>query len=334
MWGANVRKASRHPGHQPREEQADQGKRNEIDFNEFDLNLLRVFDLVMREGNLTQAGKKLGRTPPAMSQLLSRLREIMGDPLFKSSGRSMVPTQRAKEIAPQVQAGLDLLRVTLTQERSFEPKTSNRTFIIDMPVGADSFLTPQLASYAAVHAPGVRFIISSDRAGELLNELRTGETELAIDHEKLAGPDMRHSLLYADPFVVISRKNHPAIAAAGGKLTLDLYNKAEHVAVTWTRGQGDSPMDVRLRQVGVNRNCRVLVPTISSLPAVVEATDLLAAMSLRVARRIQRHWDIDIHEAPYAIEAVALHLVWHERFDNDPGHIWLRNVFATVGAEI
>ena len=113
-------------------------------------------------------------------------------------------------------------------------------------------------------------------------------------------------------------------------MSLELFRSADHVVVSWSRGRGDSPMDVRLARIGIKRKCRVHVPTLSALPGIVEATDLFASMSQRVGRRIQKNWAVDVHTAPFDIGPVTLYLVWHNRFDSDPGHVWLRNAFKHV----
>ena len=46
-----------------------------LNFRTLDLNLLRVFDVVMAERNLTRAAERLSLTQPAVSNALKRLRE-------------------------------------------------------------------------------------------------------------------------------------------------------------------------------------------------------------------------------------------------------------------
>jgi DNA-binding transcriptional LysR family regulator len=298
-------------------------------FDKLDLNLLRVFDLIMREGNLTRAGKRLGRKPPAMSQLLGRLRRELGDPLFESSGRNMIPTRRANEIAPCIRAALEEVRIGLTRPRSFDPRSAQRTFAIDIPAGGDYVIAPLLIEHAQKYAPGVSFRISNDRASILRQELRSGETDLAVDYEEVEDGDIRHKLLYNDPFVVIARRGHPEIARQGG-LTPELFNRIGHVAVGWTRTRGESPVDVRLAKFGIKRQPKAYVPTIGAIPGIVARTDLVAMLSIRVARHMEKHWAIESHTAPFEITPVPLHLVWHMRFDSDPAHMWLRTALEDV----
>ena len=57
-----------------------------VNFRTLDLNLLRVFDAVMAERNLTRAARNLAMTQSAVSNALRRLRSAMGDELLVRAG--------------------------------------------------------------------------------------------------------------------------------------------------------------------------------------------------------------------------------------------------------
>lgn len=301
-----------------------------VDLESLDLNLLTVLELLVRTGSAGATADRLGRTTPWVSQALTRLRTQLGDPLFFHDGRRMIPTERALQLAPGVGRALAELRQIIATEPRFEPASSLRVFRIDIPVGGDLVLAPTLTAFAAERAPGVGFVITSSRAGEVWPELQAGEIDLAIDYVELDDDeDLRHKLLYDDPFVVMTRRNHPAVAAAGG-LTREVFAKARHVAVSWARNPRESPVDRRLADVGIKRRSSVFVPSIAAIPGVVEATDYFAMLSRRTARTLARHWQIDIHECPFEFQPIPIYIVWHRRFDADPGHAWLRNAMVDV----
>ena len=79
-------------------------------FGNLDLNLLRVFDEVMVERSLTRAGLRLSMTQPAVSNALKRLRETLGDDLFRRNGFGVEPTAYAETIWPTVRDALQQLR--------------------------------------------------------------------------------------------------------------------------------------------------------------------------------------------------------------------------------
>lgn len=300
-----------------------------IDFANLDLNLLKVFDILMQERNLTRAAERLNKSTGATSNALKRLRDELRDELFETPGRGMVPTRRALEIAPFISTALGQLRSGLSSEPKFDPPTARRTFTIDMPVGSDFLIAPTLIAHAAKHAPHVTFNILSDRATVLRNELRYGETELAIDHEIVESDGLKHTMLYNDPFVLLARKNHPRLAK-GKSVTTELYSELQHLGLSWARTKGDSPVVARLTKLGIERRYGIMVPTLGCIPAIVENSDLVASMSERVGRNFARRWNIDVHPFSFQMVPIPIYLVWHERFDGDPGHVWLRDAIKSA----
>ena len=71
-----------------------------INLRTFDLNLLKVFDVVMSERSLTRAAHKLALTQPAVSNAMRRLRERLGEDLMRRDGQGLSPTPRALALWP------------------------------------------------------------------------------------------------------------------------------------------------------------------------------------------------------------------------------------------
>lgn len=300
-----------------------------VDFSDLDLNLLKVFDIIMQERNLTRAAARLGKSVAGTSHALRRLRTELKDELFETPGRGMVPTRRALEIAPCIRECLGALRVGLAAEPTFDPKLTQRTFTLDIPVGGDCVFAPALMRYADKHAPGVSFRLLSDRAQVLHGELRYGETDIAIDYDVPDAEEFRHELLYDDPFVLMSRRNHPALPK-GRKITAELYQGLPHVGLSWTRNRGDGPIVDRLSRQGIERRPKITVLTAGALPGIIETTNLVCAMSERTAKSFARRFEIDLHPLGFSIGPIPISMVWHERFDRDLGHAWLREALKAA----
>src|SRR5258706_5730925 len=96
---------------------------NDMNISSFDLNLLRVFDAMMAERNVTRAARRVFLSQPAASHALAPLRKEIGDPLFVRARRGMIPTPRAAVPRPSVPSLLDQLGSLLT-EKQFDPRTS------------------------------------------------------------------------------------------------------------------------------------------------------------------------------------------------------------------
>ena len=59
------------------------------DIRKIDLNLLGVLDALLDERNVTRAAARLGYTQPTVSGMLTRLRDLFGDPLFVRTQRGL-----------------------------------------------------------------------------------------------------------------------------------------------------------------------------------------------------------------------------------------------------
>lgn len=295
-----------------------------------DLNLLAVFDAIMTEGNLTRAGGRLGMTQSAVSHALARLREMTSDPLFERTRRGVRPTPRAIEMSESVHRALDLIRASLSSPRVFDPATARQTFLLDLPAGVDAIIVPRLVEKLK-EAPGIDLRISSGRASSIRNELRYGETYLALDFQKVERDGYRAEQVYSDPFVVIARAGHPALQRG---LTRDAYQDLGHVAVFWSREATSSPVTDNLTRQQIRRPIRLTVPTLATMLDVVETSDLLGSTWRGVAESFARTMDITVYETPFDMAPVPIYMVWHETFDSDSGHAWLRSVIIEICAEL
>jgi DNA-binding transcriptional LysR family regulator len=281
----------------------------------------------MVEGSLRGASNRLKMNQPAVSQALTRLRKVVGDKLFERVGRGVVPTARAQEMARSIRPAMDLMRSALAAANVFEPQSENRTFLLDVPAGIDALTAPLLAK--RLHeAPGLNFNIASARASRMANELRFGESHIALDYEQMSVEGYRSELLFQDHFVVISRADHPDLADGLGIMK---YQRLGHVAVSWGSGRRNSPLVQKLTAATISRNIRMTVPNLPSMLRVVADSDLLGSTWSKVAARSVREFPgLRLYPMPFEMPPVPIFMVWHESFDNDAGHSWLRDVLRDI----
>jgi DNA-binding transcriptional LysR family regulator len=123
-------------------------------FRTLDLNLLRVFDEVMAERNLTRAARNLSLTQPAVSNALRRLRETLGDELVRRGGQGMEPTPRALTLWPAVREALRQLQESLVPS-TFVPQEASDAFSLAMADATAAELMPGLIETLETTAPGV-----------------------------------------------------------------------------------------------------------------------------------------------------------------------------------
>jgi DNA-binding transcriptional LysR family regulator len=285
-----------------------------------DLNLLRVFDAVLRERGVTPAATRLGLTQPAVSNALARLRSVFGDALFVRTPAGMDATPFARELAEPVRQALALLESALAHGPGFDPATSTRAFRFYMSdLGQVEFLPP-LVERVQRQAPVVRLEAVGLDPGDIADALAAGALDLAVGFLPALGPPVARRTLFRDPYMCLMRADHPAI---GTKLTRKQFVEALHVLVTY-RGGGHRVIEEALERAGVARRIALRVPHFTVVPMVLERTDLILTLPARVARVFERRGNFKSLPPPVPMPPAEVAVHWHERFEADPGNRWLR----------
>jgi DNA-binding transcriptional LysR family regulator len=304
-----------------------------VNLGNFDLRLLRVFDALMSEGNVTRAAARLALTQSATSQALAKLRSAFGDPLFVRSGQVMRPTAKAAAIAAPVREALELIAATLISSQVFDPGTSRRTFRVAATDHALMLFLPGLAKRAAALAPGIQIVTSTMSPDRGLEYVRDGRIDLLIAYFVVTKvpENFRTRLFFRDSYRVLARKGHPQFH---GCMTLDAFAAARHVVVAprdiWQPG----PMDFALEQAGLRRDIRVMVPHYGVVAHVVAETDLVATVPARAAARMAGGLPISSFRPPLEVASFKLEMAWDERRHHDAGHKWLRDQLIEIGRSL
>jgi len=177
-----------------------------------DLNLLVVFDAIMRDRSVTRAGQRLGLSQPAMSHALTRLRHMLNDELFVRSPNGMMPTPRAEALATPVRFALDGLQQSLEPDE-FDPSKATTTFRIAVDNYAAIVLAAPIAARVAREAPGVRLDFRPSGTLDVLEQLDRSELHLAMGPWDVPGERFVRKRLVQDQFVIVYRKGHPGMKA-------------------------------------------------------------------------------------------------------------------------
>jgi DNA-binding transcriptional LysR family regulator len=300
-----------------------------VNVSDIDLNLLRAFDAILREGGVTAAGVRLGLSQPAMSHALQRLRRLLNDPLFVRTPRGMHPTPFARRLAPPVRQALDLIRETLTQQTGFEPKTSERVFRLHLTdVGELVFLPPLLARLRQ-EAPGVRVEVEQRRQEQVADALATGEIDLAVGFLPALSAEIVQRQLFRDRYVCLVRSGHPTIRA---KLSLTQFLQASHVLVS-SEGSPHQIVEQTLRARGLRRKIALHVPHFTVVPMILARTDCVVIVPEGFVHAVAPLGRFKALRLPMEIPALDVKIHWHRRYDQDPGIAWLRNVLSELHAK-
>jgi len=291
-----------------------------------DLNLLVVFDAVMQTRSVTQAGKRLGLSQPAMSHALARLRHMLKDDLFVRSPNGMVPTPRAEDLGLPIRQALDALLQSLEPTR-FEPAKAKRHFQIAVDNYAAVVLVSPLVSHITKIAPGVTTEFRPSGTLHLPDMLDRGEIELAIGPFAAQGERFSRQPLLQDDFVVILRENHPA--AGGGELSIQKFAALPHLDFS-SVGYATDFVDQALKQRKLRRRIGLRAPFLSG-EKILLASDMVAVVRRRVAVEMVRHSPLIIRPLPHPSPIIETAMIWSRRLEHQPAHRWLRE---TVGAAV
>ena len=294
-----------------------------------DLNLLRVFDAIAREGSVSAAAASLGITQPAASNALARLRRELGDPLFVRTPRGMRPTPLAGQLNEPVHRALALLEGALAGTPGFDPATSTRSFRFYMSDIGEIFFLPPLVARVRQLAPRVHLEAVALAPEDVADGLAAGRIDLAVGFLPELHGAVRQQRMFRDPYVCLLRADHPRI---GARLTRRLFQDAQHALVA-SPGSGHRVIEQALARRGLKRHIALRVPHFTVLPQVLERTDLILTLPARIAQVFARDRPLRILDPPVAIPPADVALHWHERFDRDPALGWLRSLLLSLFAE-
>ncbi|WP_342133005.1 LysR family transcriptional regulator [Hydrogenophaga sp. OTU3427] len=304
---------------------------NELNFRTLDLNLLRVFDEVMAERNLTRAAQRLAMTQPAVSNALRRLRELLGDELVQRSGYGVEPTPRALMLWPSVRDALRQLREALAPG-DFDPALAQNAFVLTMADATAAKVVPGLMDVLAREAPGVTLRVLPLTTRDPRSLLESGEVDLAIGHfpgvlAELGAQHLQESSprfmverLYDGEYVVVMRKHHPL---ARGQLSLDDYCAARHLLVSFS-GRPFGFVDEALTAVSRKRRVVLTVNQFFTAGLVVASSDLLTVLPRHFIGGTGVADQLVWRNLPLDVPTVHVDALWHRQHQASNAHRWLR----------
>jgi DNA-binding transcriptional LysR family regulator len=292
-----------------------------------DLNLLVTLDVLLTEGSVAKAARRLKLSPSAMSRALARLREVTGDPLLVRAGRGLVPTPRAIELRAQVGALVDGAKAVLRPAEKLDLGTLERRFTLRTSEGFVETFGPRLLAVVAGQAPGVtlQFLAKPDKESA---PLREGEVDIetgVVDAQ--TAPELRAHPLFEDHWVGVVREGHPLTT---GEVTGERYARAGQVVVL-RRGLHSGEIDEAVRKAGLQWRVATIVNGFATALALARQTDLVATVPERHTEGLRK--DMHSFSLPVAIPSFAISMLWHPRMDGDLAHQWLRGCLRAVCAE-
>lgn len=289
-----------------------------------DLNLLIALDVLLREGSVARAARRLKLSPSAMSRALTRLRETTGDPLLVRAGRKLVPTPRAVELRDRVGQLVVDAEGVLRPVEAPRLESLARTFTLRSSDGFVENFGAALVTRVAAEAPLVRlrFIQKVDKESAAL---RDGAVDLETGVvEQNTGPELRTRSLFRDRLVGAARRGH---ALSKGSITLARFAAEAHIAVARRDGERGI-VEEALAPTGIERKIGASVGGFSAALAIARASSLVATVPERHTATLRA--GMFTFDLPFPAPEFTVSMLWHPRLDGDAAHRWLRECVRDV----
>lgn len=298
---------------------------HQIDLTRCDLNLLVVFEALMRERHVGRAAERLFLSQSATSHALGRLRDLLGDPLFVRHPKGVEPTARAQELAPAIADALDRVRAIVTPRAPFDPARLQRVFTIGATDYAVFVVLAPLLARLQESAPGLDLRIVPVDQGGVAAAFDRGELDFAIGNF----PDPPHRIesipLFEERFVGVVRRGHPALEA--DRLSLDAFTALPHALVS-LRGDPHGRVDEALAAIGRSRRVAVTVAHFLALPFVIGASDMVGVLAERAAVRMAETAALSLFALPIEMPSWTLHLLRPRQLADQPEVAWFSGLIS------
>ncbi|MFM2483257.1 LysR substrate-binding domain-containing protein [Celerinatantimonas sp. YJH-8] len=293
-----------------------------INFNTIDLNLLKTLDVLLTEHNVTRAAERLHLSQPSVSVHLSKLRDLLHDPLLLPSSRGMKPTVLAESIRQPLRQALVSLEAALNTNLIFDPTQSERTWKL---AGSDyaEFVAIQPTMHQLLQTSiQCRLSMIHMHPERLIRQLERGEIDLAFHLRDPSLAELKSKSLLTERYVLTGRRNHPALQTP---IDLTTFCQLKQGIVSPYGGGFAGVTDTILQSLQMARNVVLSVPNFHFLIASLKQSDLVAMLPERL---VCHDPELLVCEPPLALPSFELAMLWHERSHRDPAHQWLRQQFT------
>ncbi len=290
---------------------------------ELDANLVVVLDALLIDASVTKAAERLGRSPSAVSHALANLRDIFEDKLFVRAGQRLVPTAKAKTLAPTIHVIVSGMESLLRPETPFDPAIQERTFTVACRGTFELTLLNELRQKIKDEAPNIFISWKTMDGPETFEDLRSGKTHFLINEgipdEDAA--DFAKVLLNNDHYLTIARHDHHMTTK---KVTKKDFEKAQHILYASQERQ-NSPFARHLEKHNITLKDTLEVSSAFVGTFIALESDALITLPETVIKVLKQHISFAVIEQPFPALTISNHLCWHQSNDRDECHEWMRD---------
>jgi DNA-binding transcriptional LysR family regulator len=291
------------------------------------LNLLVALEALLATKSVSEAARRVSVTTSAMSHSLSALRELFEDPLLVRAGGRMVLTSHAEALREPLAGLLGGVTKLLDGPPAFDPSRTERCFVIAAPDFFSTLIVPKILDVLRREAPHVELsIVPSVRRGNAWL-LESGDVDLALGAVVDDAPGIRRLELCTEKFACAVRQGHPEL---GKGLSLELYTRIPHLVITLGDDERPTWIDEALAKKGRSRRIALRTRYFMAAPLIIAESDLLLTAPAMLIDYFAKLVPLAVLEPPLVLPSYPEEAYWHERYDGDPAHRFLRDVLVRV----
>jgi DNA-binding transcriptional LysR family regulator len=299
-----------------------------MNLGNLDFNLLKVLDALIGERNVTRAGVRLGRSQPAVSNALNRLRKILGDDLLVRGPQGFVLTPRAEAIRAPLREAIALAESCLAGETQFNAATATGVFRLSTPDRLSMAVVPPLFDRLRKLAPNMSLqILTADRK-QALDLLDQDRTDLALGWLDEKPSHFSAEFMLAENLFCVFRRDHP-ILKRGVKFDIAAVLSFPHLIVSAT-GNRTAIFDDLLLRHRLRRRALVAVTNFTAVPHLLARSDMIGVFTDLASNVFERSFKLARRAVPVNVGKISTNMVWHHRNDKDKKHVWLRQQIKAV----
>jgi DNA-binding transcriptional LysR family regulator len=298
-----------------------------MDITDVDLNLLVVFDALLKNRSVSAAARSLKMSQPATSFALNRLRKMFGEPLFVRTSRGIHPTPYAESLSAPLEAILDSIRSDLLQQPTFDPATEQRSVTFNMQDIGELVFLPRILARLNEVAPGLQLRTVNLPAPLIEPALRSGEVDIALGYfPDLDAAALFQQRLFAHSFVCIVRADHPTIQS---EMTRRQFLDGLH-AVVHPAGHMNDSLEAELQAQGLTRKVSVRIEHFLAVPTILSQSNLIFTVPYAIGEELAKLADIKLVKPPFKAKPRIIRQHWHARYQHDGANRWLRAVVGDL----
>jgi DNA-binding transcriptional LysR family regulator len=299
-----------------------------MNLGSLDFNLLKVLDALVSERNVTRAGKRLGRSQPAVSNSLQRLRQLLGDDLLVRGPGGFVLTPRADAIRAPLREAIALIEGCLTEEPQFDPTKAAGVFRLSVPDRLSIALLPPLFARLQRLAPHMALQVQTADRQQALDLLDADRTDLALGAFDDKPHHLHSEMMMEDRLFCVFRRDHP-ILKRGVRFDIEAMLSFPHLVVSAT-GQRTAIFDDLLLRQGLRRHALMTVTNFTAVPQLLSRSDMIGVFTKLAADVFQKSFGLAKRPVPVSIGSITTNMIWHVRYDKDRKHNWLRQQIKAI----